>query len=119
MKTKEYAKKIEEKIRLLEVGRAELLDKAKFKAESIAHYDKKMAIVLIKLKNGEQLALDGNVINNCQASIMDKIARGICWEEKLQMDLAESEYKIVISKMDSVRAELNGYQSINRYLDSN
>lgn len=112
------AQKIEEKIQLLEVGRSELLEKAKFKAETISNYERKIAIVLIKLKNGEPLSLDGNVIEKSPASIMEKIAKGICWEEKLQMELAEAEYKIVVDKLRSVQAELNGFQSMNRHLDS-
>lgn len=112
------ARKIEEKIQLLEEGRQQLLDKAKFKAETISNYERKMAIVLIKLKNGEPLSLDSNVIEKPPASVMEKIARGICWEEKLQMELAEAEYKIVIDKLRSVQAELNGFQSMNRHLDS-
>lgn len=119
MKTKLYADKIEEKIRLLEIGREKLLESAKFKAETIGNYDKKLAIVLIKLKNGEQLSLDGNIIENPPATLAVKIANGICWEECIQMELATAEYKANVSKMSSVEAELNGYQSINKWLDSN
>lgn len=119
MQTTKYADKIEEKIKLLEIGREKLLDSAKFKAETIGQYDKKLAIVLIKLKNGEQLSLDGNVIKDPPATLAVKIANGICWEECIQMELATAEYKVNISKMQAVEAELNGYQSANKWLDSN
>ena len=119
MQTQKTADQIDAKIDLLVIGRAKIMESAKFKAETIGQYDKKLAIVLIKLKNGEQLDLDGNTIKNPPATLAEKIAKGICWEERLQMELATAEYKGNISKMESVQAELNGLQSKNKWLDSN
>ena len=102
----EIAKKIEEKIKLLEKGRQTLAIKAKEKAEAIAEYDKKMAKTIIQMKN------EGMPI-----TLIERIAKGICWKEKLAKELAEAEYKNATVKMEAVMAELNGYQSINRYLE--
>jgi len=102
----EIAKKIEEKIKLLEKGRQTLAIKAKEKAEAIAEYDKKMAKTIIQMKN------EGMPI-----TLIERIAKGICWKEKLTKELAEAEYKNATVKMEAVMAELNGYQSINRYLE--
>lgn len=119
MKTIKYAKKIEEKIKLLEIGREKLLDSAKFKAESIGNYKKKLALVTIKLRAGKPMSLDGEVIEACPVTIIKTIAEGICWEELTQMELATGEYKANIVKMESVQSELNGYQSANKWLESN
>lgn len=119
MKTKLYADKIEEKIRLLEIGREKLLESAKFKAETIGNYDKKLAVAEIRLRAGKPVTLDGEMIKDCPVTIIKDVAKGLCWEERTQMELAIGEYKANLSKLESVRAELNGFQSANKWLESN
>ena len=110
------SEQIELKIKTLEKGRALLQERATNKAETDALYDKAMARTLIQLKNGVKFTLDDQVIENPPASYCEKIARGICWKEKLAANLAESEYKNAIEGLRCIEAELNGWQSINRYL---
>lgn len=110
------AKKITQKIELLEKGRGELLVAAQEKATKIAQYDCQLAVTLIKLKNGHELTLQGQTVKNPPASTAEKIAKGICWQARLDMEQAAAEYQVLGGKMKSVEAELNGYQSINRYL---
>jgi len=112
------ADKIKEKVALLEEGRKQLRDKAHYKAETISNYERRLAIVLIRLKNGEPLSLEGNVIEKPPATTTEKIAKGICWEDKLALETAEAEYKLTLAKMQAIQAELNGYQSIYRHLES-
>jgi len=112
----QVAQQIENKIKTLEKGRALLQERATNKAETDAIYDKAMAKTLIQLKNGIKFTLDEQVIENPPASYCEKIARGICWNEKLAMNLAEAEYKNAIEGLRCIEAELNGWQSINRYL---
>jgi hypothetical protein len=45
------------------------------------------------------------------------VAKGICSQARNDMEIADGLYKSVISNIDSVQAELNGLQSINRHLD--
>ena len=111
------ATKIEEKIKTLEMGREILKDHAKNKALAIANYDKVIAITIIKLKNGVEFDLDGNKVKNPLATITEKIAKGICYQERLDAELAEAEYKNGIVGMSAIQAELNGYQSIFRHLE--
>lgn len=111
------AKKIEEKIKTLEVGREILKDYAKDKANTISKYEKQIAIILIKLRNGVEFELEGEKIKNLPTTIMEKIAKGICFQEKLDMELAEAQYKNAIVGMSAISAELNGYQSIFRHLE--
>jgi len=113
------ANEIKRKIQLLEKMRIEIRDRATKKAQAGAEYDKVLAVTIIKLKNGAIFDLDGESIDGHKlpANLLEKIAKGICWQAKLKADEAEAMYKSLISNIDSVQAELNGYQSINRHLD--
>lgn len=116
MEIQVVAQEISKKIKLLEDGRNVLQLKAQNKAQTIASYDKAFAIVLIKLNNGVEFSIENNKIQNPKTAIIEKIAKGICWEERLAMELADAEYKNAISSLDCLKTELNGYQSINRHL---
>ena len=87
----------------------------KAKATADAVYDKALAITLIKLRNGVEMEIDGEKIQNPPTTIAEKIAKGIIYAEKLEKELSEVEYKRVVRKLDCVRAQLNGKQSINRH----
>lgn len=87
------------------------------KAESIAKYEKKVALTIISLKNGIEFELEGQKVSNPQTTITEKIARGICWYEKLKAEESEAIYKSLIVNIETIKAQLNGYQSINRYLE--
>ena len=114
---KNIADEILGKIKLLERMQVEIRDRSVEKAQNGAEYEKQLAIVIIKLKNGVEIELEGNKICNPPATILEKIARGICWESKLKADESEALYKSLIANIDSVQSQLNGLQSINRYLD--
>jgi hypothetical protein len=112
----EIAKRMNHRINALETARGHLQSLAALKAESIALYEKVLAVTIIKIKNGMEVELEGRHIVNPPVTIMEKIARGICWEEKLAMEKAEALYKAETVCMSALAAELNGYQSINKYL---
>ncbi len=106
------AKVIEDKIKLLEAGRARLEPDAFNKAEQLALYEKELAKTIIQLKNGKEMELDGYKAQNPPATILEKIARGICFQEKLNADLADTTYKCTIVKIQTIQAELCAYQSL-------
>jgi len=83
---------------------------AKSKAERLE------AVTLIKLKNGSEMEIDNQKIKNPPVTIMEKIVKGICWEERLHADKAEALYKATTVNIQSMSAELNGLQSINKYI---
>jgi hypothetical protein len=112
----EVAKRMNHRINALEKARDNLQTLASLKAESIALYEKVLAVTLIRIKNGMEVELDGRSIVHPPVTIMEKIAKGVCWEEKLAMEKAEAMYKAEIVSMAALTAELNGYQSINKYL---
>ena len=113
----QISEEIQKKIKEIEDVRKTIRKRGEEKATAISEYEKAIAICLIGLKNGEEFELDGKVIKKPPASIMEKLAKGICWKEKLEMDKAEALYKSAIANMDAICAQLNAYQSLNRYLD--
>ena len=111
------AEQIENRIKALSVGRKELAQRTKRKAEAISTYERAIAVTIIKLKNGVEFTLDEHTVKNPIASITEKIAKGICWKEKLEMDTAEGLYKGAIVGMQAIQSELMGYQSIYKHLE--
>lgn len=111
---------IQSKIKILVDCRSKLKEKGEIKSKTIADYDKSIALVIMGLKNGKEYKLDNGLefefIINPPVTIIDKIAKGLCYKEKLAMEVAESDYKSLLTFIDCVQAELNGFQSINRYL---
>jgi len=77
---------------------------AKKKADSMAIYEKAIACETLDLKSTQPI------------SIIEKLAKGKCADLKASADLAESMYKNCLKIIDITEAQLNGYQSIGRYL---
>ena len=117
MELSKISNEIEKRIRLLEVGRKALQDRAQRKADTIGEYEKELSKTIMRLRNGDELECDGQWIKDPPVTIIEKIARGICFREKINMELADAEYRNAIEGMKSIQAELNGFQSIYRHQD--
>ena len=98
MEIVEVASQIQGKIKQLELGRDIIKERAREKAEAIGEYEKEIAKILIGLKNGKEFTLEGEVIKDPPASITEKIARGICYQEKINAELKETEYRNAIKE---------------------
>ena len=109
---------IESKINELNNGLKMLNEIGAESALKQAEFDVKLAQALIKLKNGEEVEVKGDTVINPPATIMGKIAVGSVWKEKLDADVAEKRYKNAMEKMDILKAQLMGWQSIFRHLDN-
>jgi len=105
MEALDVAKKINLKIIELDKLKESLEGLAIEKANAAANYEKKLAMVTLRLSQGDSAI-----------SLIDKLSRGECADEKMAMDLAESRYKNQLKIIDLTEAQLNGYQSINRFL---
>ena len=91
------------------------------KANSLAAYDRQIAITILKIKNGlmtkweyepgKFLPLDGIAATNIPV-----IAKGICSIEALQKESGDAGYKGLITTIDAMKAMLNGYQSLHKIL---
>ena len=89
----------------------------KDRAEGMAEYDKSLAKTIIQLKNGKEFELDGSKISNPIASNAEKIAKGVCWKEKLNKEQAEGTYKAYFVKLDILKTQMNGLQSIKKHAE--
>ena len=111
------AQKIESITQEIDRARKNLPLRAQEKSAHIGAYEKKIALVMMGLKNGKEYKLEDQSVRDPVNTIIEKIARGICWKEKMNMDLAESNYKVAMKNLDALESVLQGYQSINRHLE--
>jgi len=111
------AKSILEKIEELEDLKKSIIPLARDRVTKEVCYEKTIGKTLISLKNGGEHKIDGEVVINPPVSIMDKLAKAICWEEKLSMDTAIEKSKANDKIIEIVKAQLNAYQSVNKHLD--
>lgn len=111
------ADKIENKIKELEMYRNSILDAAINKASAIATYDREYAKTILRLKNNLIGVWEELNTNSLPATLIPKVAAGIVWKESLSKEEADNQYKGLITIIEAIRSELNGYQSINRHLE--
>ena len=116
MEVLQVATEIQKKISELQKALPEIKKRGEEKAETSAEYDKAVALVIIKIRNGAEMMFEDQKIVDPPATILEKIARGICYKEKLAMEKADAYYKSLITYISTVESQLNGWQSINRYL---
>jgi len=113
---KTNADKIKQLIGQIEDLVNELEDSAIEKANGKANYSKAIGLTLLKLKNGVTTSFEGQDIKGITAGERLKIAEAICYKEEFDKDASENLYKALITKIDARKAQLNGYQSINKVL---
>ena len=100
------AKMIETIINTLKTEGIKSQDLIQAKAQTMANYDKHIGIKSAEMK-AEGLAvtsIPAQAKSECSEMLYDKI-------------VAEEGLKAHYSRMDTLKAQLNGYQSINRHLD--
>jgi len=108
---------IQKKINEIDMIRMQIKERGENKSQTIGEYEREIAVTIIKLKNGIEFEVDGQKIQNPQVTILEKIARGICWDKKIEMEKADAAYKSIIVNLEAVEAQLNAFQSLNRHLD--
>lgn len=93
-----------------EIGhcRREIETKGNARAKAISNYDKQLKIAIVVLREEGKFP----------ATLIEKIAKGVCCDHREQLELAEVGYKACISNLEALKAQLNGYQSIYKHLDS-
>lgn len=106
------------KTKLLERGRKVLDKLADEKAMAIVAYEKALAFKELELGDKKEIEIEGKVYKKPAASVLKDIAKGlIADQEGLQKELTEYRYKNAVAKMKAIESEMNGLQSINRYID--
>lgn len=93
-----------------EIGkcRREIEEKGKAKAKAISNYDMRIQISVVTLREEGKFPV----------TLIEKIAKGLCCKDREDMEIADSGYKACISNLEALKAQLNGYQSIYRHLES-
>lgn len=97
------SKKIYEKIKELDAQKDIYIQAVTRKVNAQVEYDKALAVEIIKLRAYTPV------------SIVDKIAKGNITDKTLELELSEGLLKAVESNTRSILAQLNGFQSINKF----
>lgn len=111
------ADRIEMKIAEMERQRGSLKGLAEQKARAISNFAKRVTKTELKLKNGLITEWEGIRVGKVAASTARKIAEGMCWFELNDKEEQEALYKAKVVTLESIRAELNGLQSISKHLE--
>ena len=104
----EVAKKMEQAMQALGLEGKRSLELIKAKATAMAEYDKMLGVHVGTLR------AEGTPV-----SVIDKIAKGNVSEFLHKKIVAEEILKAHYSRMEQLKAQLNGLQSINRHLSHN
>jgi hypothetical protein len=108
---------IKKKIDELDKMRALIRERGEAKAQTISEYDKAIAKTIIQLRHGVEFNIGGYTVEpGVPATLIDKTARGICWQERLEMERAEALYKSVTTNITVTSAQLSALQSLFRFL---
>lgn len=110
--SKEILNKIDEIEKLKKMNK-EMIDKS---AQAMSNYDKELALTIVKLRNGVAMEIDGVEIKDPPATIIEKIAKGIIYQARLDLEKAQGYVSGIKSNLMATQAQLNGLQSINRHL---
>ena len=116
MELMQVSHKIEDSIIILQQMRSQLTMKAQDKSQAIAEYDKELAKTIIGLRNGESFEIEAYKVDSPPVTIMEKVSKGIIWKKKLEMDMAEAQYKNLLVKIEVQKTILVAWQSIFKNL---
>jgi len=117
MTPQDVAFEIEKKIHELERARDKLKSYSEKKARAMVIYECELAKTIVGLKHGKEYFIEDEPVKCEQATNIKDVAKGVCHGESIEASLSEALYKNCIVQIESIKAELNGWQSYNRYLD--
>ncbi|KKN75847.1 hypothetical protein LCGC14_0377230 [marine sediment metagenome] len=108
---------IEKRIKWLEDITKRLDDVGNIKAIALGDYDKAIAIATAKLALGTVKEVCGVAIDGKPpATLIKKLAEGMCSDERVTQEIATNAYKSIITKIGVLSATLNAKQSIFRHI---
>ena len=122
----QIAKEINELVKLIGDERRKLDGLGQDCAIAEVNYDKAVAVALIRLKMGKRIEVkfslpdEPDMIETYQSDTLagiEKIAKGACWKQQLEMLQAQNKYKSCITNLSALEKQLNAKQSVFRYLD--
>ena len=104
----EVKKILEDIIADIGKSRKEIESRGLEKARTVAMYDVKLGGAIQILREEGKFP----------ATLIEKIAKKLCGDDRKAMEEADVLYKACISNLEALKAQLNGYQSIYRHLES-
>ena len=108
---------IEKRIGWLEEITKKLDDAGNVKAQAIADYDLAYAKAMTKLALGTVKEVGGEPLDGKPpATLILKYAAGMCYEERVALEISTNAYKSVITKVNVLQATLNGFQSLFKHI---
>jgi len=113
----QMAEQIESACREIQRLSAQLETLGREAASAEAEYDKSLAVVLVKLRDGQEMDAFGITVKNPPATTSEKIAKGLCFKARFKAAMADHNLKACQMKLRAAMAILSGRQSKNRYLD--
>jgi len=112
------ARRIQECVDRLQGSEAAMKDAARARAVAIAEYDRDLGVCVAKLNLGEVVMVEDKAIQNPTATTTKELAKGAVWKSRFALEKADAHYKVVMAKIDSIKAMLIGLQSIYKRLDN-
>ena len=111
-------RKVHEKIIAMERKREDLSALIETKKRYMYSYFKNKTVAVMKLKNKEPVELAGKPLRkNYSDSMIPMFADLIVSDDKVCLEISTLEYNAAVAGLRSLQAELNGYQTMLRYLD--
>lgn len=108
---------IEKKIAELETKSNKLWRMVEAEVIAQLEYEKDLAVTILKIRHNEPLELEGRKVEKLPATLTKPVAEALCNESRFKAELASRKVKALIKKLDICMAQLNGWQSINKYVE--
>lgn len=108
--------------KVLQLGKARrmLEEQARKKAKAKSEYEKQKALKILELRNlqkGEIMKWEGKEIKDIPVSVMKNVAEGMICNYREKATLEEDLYDFLKTTCYALSAEMNGLQSINKYMN--
>ena len=113
----EIQKQLQIEVKQLNKALNTIKERSHIKTQTHALYAKELAKTIISLRNGIEFKIEDQTIKNPPASVLEKIAKGICWESQLNMEQSEISYKNCLTGIQIIQTKITALQSMNKFID--
>lgn len=108
---------IEKRINWLDDLLKRLTETGQTLALADAEYDRDLALAMLGIEHGSVKEIEGVPIGKVTTTTLRDKAKGVCWQARLKLVQAEALHKGTKTKIDTVSAQLNAWQSIFRHIE--
>jgi hypothetical protein len=115
MELQRISEEIKKRIEQLDELKADIFKASRAKAMSSVEYDRKLAMVMVQLRNGVEFEIDGVKVQDLPSGLIEKVAKGLCYQEALAAEVGESRYKAVACAISATESQMNGLLNMNRH----